>query len=332
MTALTRTVRIARKTVEAVDICSFELIDPDGQPLPPFSAGAHIDVALGNGIGSSSSDSTGLVRQYSLCNDAAESHRYLIAVLRDAKSRGGSVAMHALEVGQSLRISDPKNHFALASEAPYSVLLAGGIGITPLLCMAEHLSNTGASFALHYCTRSPERTAFADRIRSAGFVDAVHFHHDDGPAAQRLDVPALLAAQPEGTHLYVCGPAGFMDAVLTAARAAGWPDTRLHREYFGAAPVDPDQRQAGSFEVQIASTGRVIQVAADCSVVAALAAAGIEVPTSCEQGVCGTCLTRVIAGTPDHRDLYLTPDEQTRGDQFMPCCSRAKSPRLVLDL
>ena len=320
MSPLTRKVRIASKSVEAIDICSFELVDVDGQSLPQFSAGSHVDVYLGEG----------LVRQYSLCNDPSETHRYLIAVLRDPNSRGGSSAMHALETGQTVAISDPKNHFALAHDAAHSVLLAGGIGITPILCMAERLSATGASFELHYCTRSAERTAFTERIRNAGFAQCVHFHHDDGPMQQRLDVAALLGGRPSRAHLYVCGPTGFMDAMLAAARAAEWPEAMLHREYFGAPPVDLSQ--SGSFEVQIASTGRVYTIAADCSVVSTLLAAGIEIPTSCEQGVCGTCLTRVIEGTPDHRDLFLTPDEQSRGDQFTPCCSRSKSPRLVLDL
>lgn len=314
-----RRVRIARKTVEAVDICSFELVDPDGLALPAFTAGAHIDVQV----------APGLVRQYSLCNDPGETHRYQIGVLRDAHSRGGSVAMHALEVGQTLSISDPRNHFALAEQAPHSLLLAGGIGITPLLCMAQRLSALRQTFALHYCARAPERAAFVEQVAGSA-AWAAHVHYDDGPAVQRLDVRAVLASQPPGTHLYVCGPTGFMDAMLAAARDASWPEEQLHREYFGAAPADTSHDS--SFEVQIASTGAVIRVEADRSVVEALAAAGIELPTSCEQGVCGTCLTRVIAGTPDHRDLYLTPLEQQRGDQFTPCCSRAKSARLVLDL
>jgi vanillate O-demethylase ferredoxin subunit len=316
----TRTVCIARKTFEAVDVCSFELVDPQGDTLPPFSAGSHIDVHLGNG----------LVRQYSLCNDPRETHRYLVAVLRDPNSRGGSAGMHALEAGQVLAISEPKNHFALAHAADHNLLLAGGIGVTPILCMAERLANTGASFEFHYCTRSAERTAFGSRIRSSKFADRVHFHHDDGATQQKLDARAAIGAPRHGMHLYVCGPTGFMDWVLGTARELGWPDDRLHREYFAGSPVDTGHDD--SFEVQIASTGRVVRIAADCSVVSALAAAGIEIPTSCEQGVCGTCLTRVIDGTPDHRDLYLTPGEQARGDQFTPCCSRAKSPRLVLDL
>lgn len=315
-----RKVVIARRAVEALDICSLELVDPQGEALPPFSAGSHIDVQVGDG----------LVRQYSLCNDPRETHRYLIAVLRDPNSRGGSACMHALQAGATIDISEPKNHFALAHDARHSVLLAGGIGITPILCMAERLADIGAPFELHYCTRSAQRTAFVERIRRAGFADRVQFHHDDGPATQRFDARAAIAAPADGRHLYCCGPTGFMEAVLGAARDLGWPEDRLHREYFAAAPIDT--RHDGGFEVQLASTGAVIRIAPEQSIVAALAAAGIEVPTSCEQGVCGTCLTRVLDGTPEHRDMYLTPDEQARGDQFTPCCSRSKSARLVLDL
>ena len=313
-------VRIARKTIEALDVCSFELVDPEGRSLPPFSAGSHVDVRVGDGV----------VRQYSLCNDPRETHRYLIAVLRDPNSRGGSVGMHALEAGMTIGISDPKNHFALAHGVRHSVLLAGGIGITPILCMAERLANIGASFELHYCTRSAERTAFIERIRGSAFSNRAQFHHDDGSAEQRLDAHAAIGSPRDDVHLYVCGPTGFMDWVLGTARGLGWPEDRLHREYFSAAPIDTNDD--GSFEVLIASTGAVIRVAADQSVVAALATAGIDVPVSCEQGVCGTCLTRVLDGTPVHRDMYLTPAEQAKGDQFTPCCSRAKSPRLVLDL
>ncbi|ROZ75075.1 PDR/VanB family oxidoreductase [Ramlibacter sp. WS9] len=320
MTAASRHVRISRKTDEAQDTCSFELIDTEGGGLPPFSAGSHIDVHVAEG----------LVRQYSLCNDPRETHRYLIAVLREPASRGGSVAMHAMQEGQELRISEPKNHFSLAHDSRHSVLLAGGIGITPILCMAERLSMIGASFEMHYCTRSPDRTAFAERIRASSFADRVHLHHDSGPATQKLDIAATLASPQAGAHLYVCGPSGFMDAVLSAARAAGWTESCLHREYFAGAAADTTHD--GTFEVQLASTGAVIRVAADQTVVAALAAVGVRLPVSCEQGVCGTCLTRVIDGTPDHRDMYLTDEEQARGDQFTPCCSRAKTPRLVLDL
>ena len=314
-------VRVSRKQQEAVDIATFELVAEDGSPLPGFSAGSHVDVHLPGG----------LTRQYSLCNDAAESHRYLLGVLRDPASRGGSVVMHdQVHEGQLLQISAPANHFALAHQASRHLLLAGGIGVTPLLCMAERLAHTGADFEMHYCTRSPERTAFRQRIASAGFAPRVHFHFDDGAAEQKLDIAALLAAPAEGVHLYVCGPRGFMDAVLNSARAQGWPEDRLHYEFFAGAVTASSTDT--SFEVQIASSGQVVVVPQDKTVVQALAEAGVDVQVSCEQGVCGTCLTRVIEGIPDHKDFYLTPEEQAANDQFTPCCSRSRSARLVLDL
>jgi len=314
-------VHVTRKTAEAEDICTFELASIDGTPLPAFSAGSHIDVQVPGG----------LTRQYSLCNDPAESHRYLIGVLRDAASRGGSAAMHAqVHEGSVLSISPPKNHFALAHHAPRHLLLAGGIGVTPILCMAERLAATGADFQMHYATRSRARTAFFERIQRAPFAGHVHFHFDDGADEQKLDIGTLLATQAAGTHLYVCGPQGLMDAVLGVARAGGWDESRIHYEFF-SSDVSP-RAGDGAFEVQLASSGRVIRVPAEQSVLDALADAGVVVPSSCEQGVCGTCLTRVIDGVPDHRDQYLLPEEQAANDQFLPCCSRANSARLVLDL
>lgn len=321
MNPATLSVRVARKAMEATDIATFELVEASGAPLPPFAAGAHIDVHLPNGI----------TRQYSLCNDPGESHRYLIGVLRDPASRGGSQAMHdTVHEGDLLQISPPKNHFPLAHEARRSLLLAGGIGVTPILCMAERLAAIGAGFDMHYCTRSPDRTAFRQRIADSSFADRVSFHHDDGAAGQRFDLDAAVGQPEDGVHLYVCGPKGFMNAVLDGARAKGWPEAQLHYEFFAADL--PGAEQDTAFEVQVASSGRRVGVAPGQSVVAALAAAGVEIQTSCEQGVCGTCLTRVLAGTPDHRDAYLTPEEQAANDQFLPCCSRAKSPLLVLDL
>lgn len=314
-------VRVARKTAEAEGICSFELVRTDGQPLPAFAAGSHVDIEIPGGF----------TRQYSLCNDPAETHRYLIAVLRDAGSRGGSVAMHDhVSEGDVLSISAPKNHFALAHDARSHLLLAGGIGVTPLLCMAERLAHVGAEFEMHYCTRSRARTAFMQRIAATEFAARVAFHFDDGPDAQRLNLAALLSSPTPGRHVYVCGPKGFMDAVLGAARANGWPEAQIHHEFFGATVAA--RSDDGSFAVKLGSSGRVIPVAADRTVVQALAEAGVSVATSCEQGVCGTCLTRVIEGMPDHRDMYLTPEEQAAGDQFLPCCSRSKTPLLVLDL
>ena len=321
MNAAKISVRVARKSQEALDICSYELVATDGTALPGFSAGSHVDVHLPGG----------LTRQYSLCNDASETHRYLIGVLRDPASRGGSQAMHdTVEEGDVLQISAPKNHFPLAHAASRSLLLAGGIGITPILCMAERLAASAAPFEMHYCSRSQERAAFYERIRASGFASQVHFHFDDGASVQKLSLPDLLAEPQPGVHLYVCGPKGFMDAVLQTARTSGWPEAQLHYEFFSAEVVKSDDD--ASFDVKLASSGRVVRIAADQTVAKALALAGVEIPMSCEQGVCGTCLTRVLEGEPDHKDMYLTPEEQAANDQFTPCCSRSKSALLVLDL
>jgi len=313
-------VKVIRKDAVAEDICSFELAGVDGRLLSPFSAGSHIDVHLPNGI----------VRQYSLCNPPQERHRYLIAVLRDPNSRGGSVCMHQqVQVGDMLRISEPKNHFALVP-ARRALLFAGGIGVTPLLSMAERLAQTQAAFEMHYCARSASRMAFADRIRMSMFSDAVHFHFDDGPDAQKLDAERVLAQPSPQTHMYVCGPTGFMNWVIGAAQKLGWLESNIHREYFAAAPVDTSHD--GSFQIKIASTGQLVTVPRGCSAVAALAVAGVEIPVSCEQGICGTCLTRVLEGQIDHRDMYLTEEERAKNDQFTPCVSRASSQVLVVDL
>lgn len=315
-------VKVARKVVEAVDICSFELVDPDGGSLPPFSAGAHIDVQAPGG----------LLRQYSLCNDPQETGRYLIGVLRDAASRGGSVAMHdQVREGDSLHISAPKDHFSLVHGARRSLLLAGGIGVTPILCMAERLAAINAEFEMHYCTRSRSRTAFVERIERSTFAASVRFHFDDGDVEQRLDIPSLLSSPDPDTHLYVCGPTGFLTFVLDAAKNQGWSGARIHYEYFGA-PAGPADADNAGFDVKVASTGRVYRIEPDKSIVAALAGYGVEIPVSCEQGVCGTCITRVIAGVPDHRDVFFTDQEHAKNDQLTPCCSRAKSPLLILDL
>ena len=311
---------VVSRNNEAQGICTYELASADGSALPAFSAGSHIDVHLPGG----------LIRQYSLCNHPDEQHRYLIGVLRDPASRGGSQSLHEqIKSGDSLRISEPRNLFPLAHEARRSLLFAGGIGITPILCMAERLAHSGADFELHYCARSSERAAFVERLRNSPFADRVFMHFDEQPETA-LNAALVLASPQPGTHLYVCGPGGFMQHVLDSARAQGWQEHALHREYFAAAPVDSSND--GSFSVKVGSTGQVFDIPADKTVVQVLESHGIDIPMSCEQGVCGTCLTRVLEGVPDHRDMYLTEDEQACNDQFTPCCSRSKSPLLVLDI
>jgi len=314
-------VQVAARKELAEGIAGYELAPAEGAELPDFRAGAHIDVHL----------SGGLIRQYSLYDLPGEHRRYRIGVLRDPQSRGGSVRLlDTVREGDALAISAPRNHFGLHAGPDRSLLFAGGIGITPILCMAQQLAQEGRPFELHYCGRSLDRMAFIDRMREAGYASQVQIHVDDGAAAQQLDARLAIGAPAADKHLYVCGPTGFMDHILGTARALGWTEDRLHREYFAAAPVD--HSADGPFELELRRSGRVIQVAADQSAAQAMLDAGVELSLSCEQGVCGTCMTAVADGVPDHRDLYLTEEEHARNDRFMPCCSRSSTPRLVLDL
>jgi vanillate O-demethylase ferredoxin subunit len=316
-----KTVRVAAKTKEADDITSFELVDPQGGLLQPFSAGSHIDVEIVPGI----------IRQYSLCNDPRERDRYLIGVLREPTSRGGSTTLiDSIATGAVVRIGEPRNHFALDPTAKRVLLLAGGIGITPILCMAEQLVHTGTPFELHYCARTRGRAAFHDRIQASAFAHRAHFHFGEN-LDTRLDIARVLGRSEPDDHLYVCGPKGFIESVLTTASSAGWRAEQLHREFF-TPTEDTDRSLDGAFEVMVASTGEQFRVEAGQTIIEVLSANGFDIPVSCEQGVCGTCLTRVLEGVPDHRDMFMTDDEHARNDQFTPCCSRAKSGVLVLDL
>ncbi|MDE8651538.1 PDR/VanB family oxidoreductase [Novosphingobium album (ex Liu et al. 2023)] len=313
---------VSARAQETPEIISLELVAPDGAMLPAHQAGAHVDVHLGDA----------LVRQYSLCGDPADRSRYRLAILLDPRSRGGSQAAHArLVEGAVVRIGAPRNHFPLREDRPRSLLLAGGIGITPLLAMAYRLHALGRAFELRYCTRGQAQTAFADEIAGAGFAAQCHFHYDDGPEAQRLDLDRLLGdhiERNERPDLYVCGPRGYIDWVVGTAQRLGWPDEAIHREYFGAeADLAGD-----AFTVEARRSGKTVTVGAGQSIAEALEAAGVAVALSCEEGVCGTCMTRVLAGVPDHRDLYLSAAERASNEAIMICCSRACSPTLSLDI
>jgi vanillate O-demethylase ferredoxin subunit len=313
-------VRVVARRVEAEDILSFELQRADGSALPPYSAGAHVDMHLPGG----------LIRQYSLCSPEGAHGKYTIGVLKEPGSRGGSKALHEqVQIGDTLLISEPRNKFPLDVHARRSLLFAGGIGITPILAMADELARDGRDFELYYCARSRGRMAFIERIGSSPWAAMASLHFDDGAPEQRLDAGRVLAAAGNA-HLYVCGPGGFMNYALGASRSLGWQEARLHREYFTAEPVDHSGDKA--FEVELHRSGRTIFVAADKSAASALSEAGVDIPLSCEQGVCGTCLTRVLEGIPEHRDFYLTDEEHLRNDRFTPCCSRSQTPRLLVDL
>ncbi len=312
-------VQIAERRKAADDIIVLDLVPVEGTILPPFEAGAHVDVEIG----------PDLVRQYSLCGDPARTDRYRLGILLDPASRGGSVGVHErFHVGERIRISTPRNNFPLAPDATATVLLGGGIGITPLLAMAHQLHAVGLPFTLHYCARSRARAAFLDELAEAPYAVSVRLHFDDEDPAQRLDLARDFPRPDGGAHVYVCGPTGFMDWVIGAAGTLNFPEARLHKEYFGAE-VDTS---GDAFEVKLARSGRTVRVAAGQSIVAALKIVGVRVEVSCEQGVCGTCLCEVLEGTPDHRDSYLTDDEKAGNDQMMLCCSRARTPKLVLDL
>jgi vanillate monooxygenase ferredoxin subunit len=310
---------VARKD-EAEGICSFTLIAVENSTLPPYTAGAHIDVET----------KPGTVRQYSLCGDPEQATTWRIGVLREENSRGGSQFMHDnVQVGARLRVSTPKNHFELI-DAPHSVLVAGGIGITPILAMAKKLSLQGASFEIHYCGRTESKMAFRDEIARSGFGGRSRIYINDAPKDAQFDAAAVARNAPSTSHLYVCGPAGFMDYVLGAAASADWSADRLHREHFSGVAVDTTND--GGFEVKLVKSGKNISIPAGKSVLEMLLQAGVDVNFSCENGVCGTCLTRVVEGIPDHRDTYLTVNERAANDQFTPCCSRSKTLVLAIDL
>ncbi|GLZ89154.1 vanillate monooxygenase oxidoreductase subunit [Metapseudomonas resinovorans] len=311
---------VVRKRVEQGEgVVILDLADPSGKPLPAFEAGAHVDIHL----------KSGLVRQYSLCGDPANASVYRLGVLRDPASRGGSIAVHELlQEGSEVAIGAPRNLFPLAAGASRSILIGGGIGITPMIAMAHELTAKDSAFELHYCGRSRSRTAFLDELESADFASRVRTHFDDEAAEQKLDLPAVLGKPADDVHVYVCGPAGFMDWVIAEAGKAGYADDHIHREYF---QVEVDA-SGDSFEVVASRSGKTVQVAEGQSIVDALAGVGIKIEISCEQGVCGTCLCDVLEGEPDHRDVYLTDEEKAANDQILVCCSRAKSNKLVLDI
>jgi ferredoxin-NADP reductase len=318
-TRTTRALRVSRITREAQDISSFELVDPLGLELPPFTAGAHLDLRIHENIR----------RQYSLCNDPQERHRYVIAVLNEPAGRGGSRSMHEqIAAGSVLLVSAPRNHFPLAGrEARFHLLLAGGIGVTPMLAMIAELERRTSPWHMHYCTRSLLRTAFLDHLRPLIAAGKVELHHDDGDPASGLDIKETLHAFDVGTHVYFCGPPGFMSAAKASVGA--WPPFNVHCEYFTAAESRNDAANA-PFQVKVKKSGRVFDIPADRSIVEVLRDNGFDIETDCEDGYCGTCITRYLDGVPEHRDTVLGEDERKR--YAMICCARARSPMLVLDL
>ncbi|HKM70809.1 MAG TPA: PDR/VanB family oxidoreductase [Stellaceae bacterium] len=309
--------RVRSITYLAEAINGYELVDPRGRDLPRFAAGAHIDLRLG-----------GLLRQYSLCNDPAERRRYCIAVLREGASRGGSRHLHdAVRVGDLLEVSMPRNNFPLDTAAERHLLIAGGIGIAPIMSMIAELRRRRADFRLHYCAASVARTAFRDDLVPLAAEGRVCFHHDGGDPARGLDIAAALRDPPPGTHLYFCGPVSMMAAAAGAAKEC--PAGTVHYEYF-TSPPPMEVVEDRPFRVRLAKRGVEYDVAVGETIVGVLRRHGIPVPTSCELGYCGACLTRYLDGEPDHRDQVLR--EYGRGRYVLICCARSKTPVLHLDL
>jgi len=311
-------VRVSRVGREAIGTKSYELVDPEGGELPPFAAGAHIDVLLPGPV----------MRQFSLCNDPAERHRYVIAVFAEPGSRGASRLLHRkVRPGARLVVSRPRNRFPLVEGAARYLLLAGGIGVTPLLSMAYRLAALGADFTLHYCTKSLRHTAFRAPLRAFG--DAAVLHHDGGDPARGLDMKKLLAGYRPGTLLYHCGPLGFMDAVREAA--AHWPESSVHCEYFAAPPSEAGEDNGlDDFAIRDRRTGKLYPVGPGQSILAVLRDAGFEIGNSCESGRCGICRRPYLKGEPVHRDTLLTESE--RGEFILLCRARSRTPVLVVEI
>ena len=316
--AATLSLVVQRKSAIALDITQFELVAPDGTALPPFSAGSHIAVTTPNG----------LLRRYSLCNAPAERHRYVIAIKRDAEGSGGSVSMiDDVSEGDTLPVSAPLNYFPLAEHAKRHVLIAGGIGITPVRSMILELQAKDADFEVIYCARFPESSAFLDELAQENLTGRVLVHHDHGDATRALELAPLLATPADGTHLYCCGPRRLMQGVREVT--GHWPVGTVHFEDFGTS----EHVSAGgekTFTVKLARTGVTVNVPPGVSILDALRERGLPAPSSCESGTCGSCRVGLLSGVAEHRDYVLDDDEHDSA--IMICVSRAQSDELVLDL
>jgi cytochrome P450/ferredoxin-NADP reductase len=308
---------ISKREQTATDILALEIQDVSGNALPAFDPGAHIDVEI----------KSGLVRQYSLSGDPQTTSHYELGILKDPNSRGGSVSIYnEFKQGHRLRIGKPRNNFMLHEAAEHSILFAGGVGITPILCMARALSARKASWELHYCVKSPDRFAFKNILHTLG--QHVHLYADNAPQSEQLKLNKVLAHPNSTKHLYVCGPNGFMDYIVNGATDNGWTENNVHLERFGAE-IDTN---GSPFTVVARKSGIEVQVNPGETIADNLRQHGINPNVSCQSGVCGTCLTPILEGIPDHRDLVQTEPEKAANTQITICCSRSKTRKLVLDL
>jgi len=310
--------RVHSITHAAEGILYFDVRSLDGQSLPTFDPGAHVSLHLPGG----------LVRSYSLMNRPCDHGRYLLGIKREPQSKGGSAWMHDVaRVGTTLEVGPPLNHFALATGATHSVLIAGGIGITPLWSMVQQLEGSGASWELHYRARSRSSAALLEELGMPSLRDRVHLSFSDDPSSGRLDIAQVVGRAPNGTHLYCCGPTSMVDT-FQGACASKNPEN-VHFEYFASKEAPATE---GGFTVRLAKSGTSVPVSSGQTILDSLKACGVSVPSSCQQGVCGACETRVLAGKPDHRDLVLSDAEKEAGLTMIICCSGSLTDVLELDL
>jgi len=315
-TDLQLTVSKVENLTDAIKL--FELRPADGQTLPAFSAGSNIDIKINDD----------LRRSYSLTNAPTERDRYVIAVLDEPDGRGGSHWMHNnLKEGDQVTAVTPENNFELADDAHQHIFIAGGIGISPILSMGRHLQDNGARQALHYCTKSPEQTAFREDVADI-FGDNLTFHHDGGDPANGINLGETLQNRPDGAHLYICGPRGLIDAALNAA--SHWPEGTVHYELFTGSE-DANQDGDDTFMVVLKKSGKTLKIRPGESILEVIRDAGIEAESACQSGICGTCQTGLLSGEADHRDEFLSEEDQET--QIMICVSRAKpGETLILDI
>ncbi|VWB32427.1 ferredoxin [Burkholderia lata] len=292
-----------------------------GTPLPEIAPGDHIEVQVPGGK-----------RAYSLCNPPGVRDHYLLAIHHSNPRGGAHYLCDTCRIGDTVQVRGPGNCFALSPTHRRVVLIAGGIGITPIISMAEHLAQRGVDFDMHYSARSRSAAAFVDRLDGSAYRDRVRYHFRDDPRCERLNLETLFKRLDATQDVYLCGPnAMLVEAMALSERYS--LSGRLHYERFGASrPASAQLTSNGGFDVLAARSGRRVEVPADCSIAAALNRAGVDVPLSCEQGVCGMCVTRVLDGIPDHRDAVLSDAERAANDVILPCVSRAKSASLTLDL
>ncbi|WP_316166770.1 MULTISPECIES: PDR/VanB family oxidoreductase [unclassified Bradyrhizobium] len=320
MTDALHTVVVARKAIEAYNMASFELVPADDQPLPGFTPGSHIDVTLPNG----------LIRQYSLWNSSSERNRYCIGVWKDANSRGGSKALHLdIQEGDKLQVSRPRNRLKVPKATTRALLLARGIGVTPMLSIADALKAKNIPFELHYVFALMSPDSFRSTIEASSFAENTTFYKESSEDNQLLKPTTVLADRPEDTQLFICGVDWWQDPIIALAKQKGFAEERIHVERFTAKAAAALLDKV--FEIKIASTGATFKIPGDKTVTAFLEESGVKIQTSCEQGMCGTCKTKVLEGEIDHRDKRLSSEQRAQG-YFLPCVSRAKGDTLVLDL